>query len=42
MELKNIVNRAYSLYACSALKGENIKEGMEWLVELISQKQENK
>jgi hypothetical protein len=36
MKLKTITDRPWSLHACSAKKGENIKEGMEWLVDIVS------
>ena len=38
MELELISNRPWSINACSALKGEGVKEGMEWIVEIISKK----
>ena len=42
MKLKSISTRPWSLQACSAKKGENIKEGMEWLVDVVSKRQEGK
>jgi hypothetical protein len=36
MNLNDITNRQWSIYACSALKGEGISEGMSWLIETIS------
>jgi len=42
MKLKNISSRPWSLQACSAVTGENIKEGMEWLVDIVSKRQEGK
>jgi signal recognition particle receptor subunit beta len=38
LNLSNITDRNWSLYACSAIKGEGIKEGMEWLLETIVKK----
>ena len=37
LNLENINDRNWSLFACSALKGEGIQEGMYWLLEIISQ-----
>ena len=42
MKLKTITTRPWSLQACSAKTGENIKEGMEWLVDVISKRTEGK
>lgn len=38
MELEEIANRPWSINACSAIQGEGVKEGMQWLVEVISKK----
>lgn len=38
LELNDINDRDWSLYACSALKGTGIMEGMKWLLEKISSK----
>lgn len=32
LELNNIKNRKWSIFACSAIKNEGITEGMNWLV----------
>ena len=38
LELNEIVDRDWSLYACSALKGFGIMEGMKWLMEKVAEK----
>ena len=38
MELNDIVDRDWSLYACSALKGNGIMEGLKWLMEKVAEK----
>ena len=38
LNLSKIVDRNWSLFSCSALLGEGIKEGMEWLLESIVKK----
>ncbi len=38
LNLSHIVDRDWSLYACSAIKGEGIREGMEWLLGTIVKK----
>ena len=38
LNLSLIVDRDWSLYACSAIKGEGIREGMEWLLGTIVKK----
>jgi signal recognition particle receptor subunit beta len=38
LNLNSIIDRNWSLFSCSALKGEGIREGMEWLLETISNK----
>lgn len=38
LELNGIVDRDWSLYACSALKGFGIMEGLKWLLEKVSTK----
>ena len=32
LELTNIKNRKWSIFACSAIKNEGITEGMKWLI----------
>lgn len=32
LELNNINDRKWSIFACSALKGEGISEGIKWLI----------
>ena len=36
LELNNIVERDWSLYACSALKGFGIMDGLQWLMDKIA------
>ena len=36
LELNEIVDRDWSLYACSALKGFGIMEGLKWLMEKVA------
>ena len=38
MELEGLTNRFWMINACSALKGEGVTEGMQWLVDQISKK----
>ncbi len=38
MELEEISNRPWAIHACSALKGDGVKEGMEWIVKIMSSK----
>lgn len=33
LELNNIKNRKWSIFACSAIKNYGISEGMKWLIE---------
>lgn len=49
MELNGITNRQWSINACSATIGDGkkaivyaigVKEGMQWLIEIISKKNE--
>lgn len=42
LELNEIVDRDWSLYACSALKGFGIMEGLKWLMEKVSENTKNK
>jgi len=37
LELNNITDRKWSIYACSALKGDGIAEGMKWLLTTLSE-----
>ena len=39
LELNDITDRDWSLYACSALKGFGIMEGLKWLIEKVASKQ---
>lgn len=39
MKLNNIVDRFWSINACCALNGDGVKEGMEWLSEIIAKRQ---
>jgi ADP-ribosylation factor-like protein 3 len=32
LELNNINDRKWSIFACSAIKNEGISEGMKWLI----------
>ena len=32
LELNNINNRKWSIFACSAKKGDGVHEGMKWLM----------
>ena len=32
LELNTVQNRKWSIFACSAIKGEGISEGMKWLI----------
>ena len=36
LELDYIAGRDWSMYGCSALKGLNIKDGIEWIFEKLS------
>ncbi len=38
LNLSNITDRNWSLYACSAIKGEGVREGIVWLLENIIKK----
>jgi hypothetical protein len=39
MELDSLpLNKTWQVNACSAIKGDGVKEGMEWIVEVISKK----
>lgn len=38
LELDDIVDRQWTIYACSALKGTGITDGLKWLLEKISKK----
>lgn len=38
MDLNSLQNRFWSIYPCSAISGEGVKEGMQNLMEIISQK----
>ena len=33
LELEDITQRAWSITSCSALSGDGVKEGLEWLVD---------
>jgi signal recognition particle receptor subunit beta len=33
LELEEITERPWSITSCSALNGEGVKEGLEWLVD---------
>ena len=37
MELNEINDRKWSIYACSALKGDGISEGMKWIIENLKE-----
>ena len=37
LEMNGITGRDWSLYACSALKGDGVKDGIKWLLEKLSQ-----
>lgn len=37
LEMNDITDRDWSLYACSALKGTGVSEGLKWLLEKISE-----
>ena len=37
LQLNDITGRDWSLYACSALKGIGVKEGIQWMLEKLSQ-----
>ena len=37
LEMNDITGRDWSLYACSALKGTGVKDGIKWLLEKLSQ-----
>ena len=39
LEMDNITERDWSLYACSALKGTGINEGLKWLLGKIADKE---
>jgi ADP-ribosylation factor-like protein 3 len=36
MDLNSLQNRYWSIYPCSAITGEGVKEGMQNLMEIIS------
>lgn len=36
LELNSIKNRKWSIFACSAIKGEGINEGIDWLINSFS------
>ena len=38
MELANITDRSWNINACIAIKGDGVKEGLNWLIETISKK----
>ena len=38
LELSNINDRDWTLFACSALKGTGVMEGMKWLLEKLASK----
>ena len=37
LEMNDITGRDWSLYACSALTGEGVKDGIKWILERLSQ-----
>ena len=37
LQMNDITGRDWSLYACSALKGIGVKDGIKWLLEKLSQ-----
>ena len=37
LEMNDITGRDWSLYACSALKGTGVKDGIKWLLEKLSE-----
>ena len=37
LEMNNITGRDWSLYACSALKGTGVKDGIKWILGKLSQ-----
>ena len=37
LEMNDITGRDWSLYACSALKGTGVKDGIKWILEKLSQ-----
>ena len=39
-QLENITDRTWNIQACSAMTKEGLQEGMEWLVNTISEKKE--
>lgn len=38
MDLNSLQNRDWSIFPCSALTGEGVKEGMQYLMEIIGTK----
>ena len=38
IKLNDIIDRDWSLYACSDLKGFGIMEGLKWLIEKVASK----
>ena len=32
LKLEDITNRPWAIYACSAISGEGLQEGLEWLL----------
>ena len=38
LELNNIKSRKWSIFACSAIKGDGVSEGMKWLIDSIQNK----
>lgn len=41
MDLNSLQNRYWSIYPCSALTGEGVKEGMQNLMEIIGSNKKN-
>jgi len=37
LQMNEITGRDWSLYACSALKGDGVKDGIKWILEKLSQ-----
>ena len=39
LNMNDITGRDWSLYACSALNGKGVEEGIKWILEKLSNKQ---
>jgi signal recognition particle receptor subunit beta len=39
LELQSITNKPWSIFACVALKGDGVKEGIEWMVNNMVKKE---